>query len=209
MFEANSYVLTAQAKEAGALAYRVGIVPDDPRRLVDAVEDQLVRADLVVTTGGTSDRAYDEIREVLTAIGTVSFDHLAMRPGATQGHGVIGPDATPLFTLPGDPVGSFVSLEVLVRPVIRRILRLEPLGRSIVSAGCVGAQVCEPGARDYVRATLDVADGRYVVRANRNDGVRGLVGVDSTNALIVLPESTTYVSDGDAVEVMVLERRNG
>ena len=104
-YESNSYVLTSQAKEAGALAYRVGIVPDDPRRLVDSIEDQLVRADLVVTTRRHQRARLRRVRDVLTGLGTVDFEHLAMTPGIAQGHGVIGPDATPLFTLPGDPVG--------------------------------------------------------------------------------------------------------
>jgi UTP--glucose-1-phosphate uridylyltransferase len=52
--ESNSYMLTTAVKDAGALGYRVGIVPDDPRRILGAIEDQLIRADLVVTTGGVS-----------------------------------------------------------------------------------------------------------------------------------------------------------
>ena len=151
VFESNSYALTAQAKEAGALAFRVGIVPDDPRRLVNAIEDQLVRADLVVTTGGVSDRAYAVVSEVLTGIGTVDFEHVAMKPGLTQGHGVIGPDITPLFTLPGDPVGSFVSFEVFVRPVLRRMLGLEPVARPVVRAVCLEAFGSEAGVREFAR----------------------------------------------------------
>jgi molybdopterin molybdotransferase len=209
VFEANSYVLTSQAKEAGGLAFRVGIVPDDPRRLVDSIEDQLVRADLVVTTGGTSERAYAVIREVLTGIGTVEFEHLAMTPGQAQGHGTIGPDSTPLFTLPGDPVGSYVSFEVFVRPVIRRMLGLSPLNRPVVRAVCVEAFSSPAGLREFARGTLGVEHGRYVVRPVRRDGARGLIEIDGTNTLIVVPESTTHVAEGDSVEVMVLERRHG
>ncbi|MHB1801516.1 MAG: molybdopterin molybdotransferase MoeA, partial [Actinomycetes bacterium] len=52
--DSNSFMLTAAARDAGATAFRVGIVPDDPRRLMTAIEDQLIRADLVLTTGGVS-----------------------------------------------------------------------------------------------------------------------------------------------------------
>jgi molybdopterin molybdotransferase len=121
---------------------------------------------------------------------------------------VIGPDATPLFILPGDALGSFVSFEVFVRPVIRRMLGVEPITRPVVRAVCVGTVVSEPGLRHYVRAILDVEHGRYVVRPAPVDGARGLPGVDTTNALLVVPESTTHVADGDSVEVMVLERRH-
>lgn len=210
-YEANSYVLTALAKDAGALTFRVGIVPDDPRRLVDAVEDQLVRADLVVTTGGTSERAYAAVREVLTSLGAVGFDHLAMTPGTAQGRGVIGPDSTPLFTLPGDIDGAFVSFEVFVRPVIRRMLGVEPLHRSVVRAVCTVPHDSTAGLREYVRAVLDVEQGRYVVRPV-TDGVRAAAevigaGSSGSEALMVVPESVTHVAAGDAVEVMLLERR--
>ena len=67
--ESNSYILTTAAREAGATAFRVGIVPDDPRTLMDAIEDQLIRADLVLTSGGVSVGAYDVVKEVLSRLG--------------------------------------------------------------------------------------------------------------------------------------------
>jgi molybdopterin molybdotransferase len=45
--ESNSYILTTAAVRPGATVFRVGIVPDEPRKLMDAIEDQLIRADLV------------------------------------------------------------------------------------------------------------------------------------------------------------------
>ena len=52
IYDGNSFLLAAAARRAGAIAYRVGIVPDEPRAFLDALHDQLVRADLVVTSGG-------------------------------------------------------------------------------------------------------------------------------------------------------------
>jgi len=120
--ESNSYILTTAAREAGATVFRVGIVPDDPHQLMDAIEDQLIRADLVLTSGGVSVGAYDVVKEVLSRLGTVAFEQVAMQPGKPQGFGTIGPDSTPIITLPGNPVSSYVSFEVFVRPVIRKML---------------------------------------------------------------------------------------
>jgi molybdopterin molybdotransferase len=61
IFDANSYMLAAAARTSGAIAYRVGIVSDDPNDFRDALSDQLVRADLVVTSGGVSKGAYDVV----------------------------------------------------------------------------------------------------------------------------------------------------
>src|SRR5205814_2247256 len=81
---------------------------DDPRRLVDTIEDQLIRSDLLVTTGGVSAGAYDVVKEILSRLGTVAFDKVAMQPGMPQGRGSIGPEGTPIFTLPGNPVSAYV-----------------------------------------------------------------------------------------------------
>jgi molybdopterin molybdotransferase len=206
--EANSYILTSAAREAGALAYRAGIVSDDPRRLMDAIEDQLIRADLVVTSGGVSVGAYDVVKEVLSRLGTVSFDQVAMQPGKPQGFGTIGPDSTPIITLPGNPVSAFVSFEVFVRPMIRKMLGVEPLHRPIISAVCDGALDSPAGRRQYTRAWLDVRDGRYVVTPVGGPGSHLVGDLAHANALIVVPEDVTAVPDGDPVDVMVLERRN-
>jgi molybdenum cofactor synthesis domain-containing protein len=90
IYDTNSLALTAAAQEAGAIAYRVGIVPDDPRRLAATLEDQLVRADVLVTSGGVSVGAYDVVKQVLSQLGTVRFDKVAMQPGMPQGFGTIG-----------------------------------------------------------------------------------------------------------------------
>jgi molybdopterin molybdotransferase len=111
IYDTNSLALTAAAQEAGASPYRVGIVPDDPRKLAATLEDQLVRADVLVTSGGVSVGAYDVVKQVLSQLGTVGFDKVAMQPGMPQGFGTIGPDSTPVFGLPGNPVSALVSFE--------------------------------------------------------------------------------------------------
>ncbi len=163
IYDSNSALLTAAAREAGAIAFRVGIVPDDPGLLLNTLEDQLIRADVVVTSGGVSVGAYDVVKEVLTRVGTVQFDKVAMQPGMPQGFGVIGPDETPFFGLPGNPVSSYVSFEVFVRPALRRMIGVEPLTRPIVRARLSEPLRSPPGKRSYLRAWLSVEQGAYVV----------------------------------------------
>jgi molybdopterin molybdotransferase len=205
--ESNSFALTAAAKEAGALAYRVGIVLDDPRKLLDTLEDQLIRADLIVTTGGVSAGAYDVVKEVLSRLGTVFFEKVAMQPGMPQGRGTIGPEGTPIFTLPGNPVSAYVSFEVFVRPVIRRMLGVEPLMRPTVRAVCSEAFRSPAGKRQFARGWLSVDEGRYVVRPVGAQGSHLVNDLAHANCLIVVPEPVTEVPVGGTVTVMVLERR--
>ena len=206
--DANSALLTAAAAESGAIAFRVGIVPDEPGILADTLEDQLIRADVIVTTGGVSVGAYDVVKEVLSRVGTVSFDRIAMQPGMPQGFGVIGPDNTPFFGLPGNPVSSFVSFEVFVRPALRRMLGIEQFARPMVRARISEALRSPSGKRSYLRGWVSVEEGVYTVRPVGGTGSHLIASLAASNALIVIPEDTIAVEPGSAVRVMLLERRH-
>jgi molybdopterin molybdotransferase len=205
--DSNSLALTTACIEAGALAYRVGIVPDDPRLLRDTLEDQLVRADVLVTSGGVSVGAYDVVKEVLSTLGTVGFHKVAMQPGMPQGFGVIGPDRTPVFGLPGNPVSALVSFEVFVRPALRRMLGAEPVNRPTVSAVTSSDLVSPRGKRSFLRVWLEVKDGRYVVGPVSGAGSHLIAGMARANALAILPEGVDHVAAGSPVHVMILESR--
>jgi molybdopterin molybdotransferase len=206
IFDANSWMLTAAAREAGAIAYRVPFVPDDPHRFTQVVEDQLVRADLVITSGGVSKGAYDIVKSVLGSLGDVHFDEVAMQPGKPQGYGTIGPDSTPIVSLPGNPVSAYVSFEVFVRPMIRQMLGLERIHRPIVRAVLKRDATAPAGKRAYLRATLAVEDGRYVVEAMEGQSSHLLGGLVDANALIIADEQLEHLPAGMSVPVMQLVR---
>ncbi len=203
--DSNGVTIAAAVQEAGALAYRVGPLRDDASTLLATLEDQLVRADLIVTTGGVSAGAYDTVKSVLSRLGTVDFTKVAMQPGTPQGHGTLGPDDTPIFTLPGNPVSAYVSFEVFVRPVIRRMLGHERIYRPVVRAVLVDPLPSPAGRRQFARGVLAVEDGRYVVRPAGGQGSHMLGGLSRANALVVVPEDVTEVKPGEAVAVLRLD----
>src|SRR6185312_59638 len=88
IYDANSYLLAAAVRAHGGVAYRVTATTDDPDQFSEALSDQLVRADLVVTSGGVSKGTHDVVKEVLSELGTVDFLEVAMQPGKPQGFGV-------------------------------------------------------------------------------------------------------------------------
>jgi len=206
--DSNSIALTAAAVEAGAIAYRVGIVPDDPRRLLATLEDQLVRADVLITSGGVSVGAYDVVKEVLSRIGTVGFHKVAMQPGMPQGFGTIGPESTPVFGLPGNPVSALVSFEAFVRPALRRMLGAQVIERPRVSARTTAELRSPVGKRSFLRVWVEVRDGARVVSPVSGPGSHLIAGMARANALAVVPEDVERVADGSPVEVMLLERRS-
>jgi molybdopterin molybdotransferase len=90
IWDSNSFMIAAAAREAGCLAFRQAIVPDHPERVLPAIEDQLVRADLLITTGGVSmGGEYDVVKAALRQLGTIEFRKVAMQPGMPQGFGTV------------------------------------------------------------------------------------------------------------------------
>jgi molybdopterin molybdotransferase len=203
--DANSYLLTAAARDAGAASYRVGIVPDDHERLMDVLESQLLRADVLVTSGGVSMGAYDVVKEALSEVGSVEFTQVAMQPGKPQGFGHLGPSRTPIFCLPGNPVSSLVSFEVFVRPAIRKLLGKRRLERATVEATALERMASSRGTRQFRRGLLHrELDGSYSVSTVGGPGSHLVAAMASANCLIVIDEDLDEVEPGARVPVIPL-----
>lgn len=209
IYDSNSYTLASAARQTGAVVYRVGIVDDDPKKIMDTLSDQLVRADLVITSGGVSKGLYDVVKEVLTKLGTIDFPEVAMQPGKPQGFGVMGDDQIPVFTLPGNPVSAYVSFEVFVRPAVRRLMGAVPYQRQPVSGVLLDGFASPPGRRQFVRAAARSGDEGWMARTVGGHGSHLLGGLSRSNALIVVPEDTTSCRAGDRVELWLLDEETG
>lgn len=215
IYDSNSFALAAAARDAGAIAYRVGAVADDAETLRAVIEDQLIRADLLVTTGGVSVGAYDVVKEALTSVstgdeaveaGNVDFRKLAMQPGKPQGFGTVGPDHTPLLALPGNPVSSYVSFELFVRPAIRALMGLpesevsRPSVRAVLKAD---RPIGSPAARrQFLRGTYDAESG--TVSPVGGSGSHLIAALAHADSLMVVPEDVTSVEPGTELEVILL-----
>jgi len=206
VYDANSFLLAAAVRSLGAIQYRVGIVGDDPHTFSDALSDQLVRADLVVTSGGVSKGAYDVVKDVLSRLGTVEFCEVAMQPGKPQGVGRVGEEQTPIITLPGNPVSAYVSFEVFVAPALRRMMGVRPYRRPLVRARLRGAVRSIPRRRQFLRGRFTVDHDGASVHGVGGAGSHLLGGLAQANALVVVPEDVTSVADGETVSVLVLDR---
>ncbi|WP_225838155.1 gephyrin-like molybdotransferase Glp [Streptomyces sp. NK08204] len=209
IYDSNSFALTAAARDAGAIAYRVGAVADDADILRSTIDDQLVRADLLVTSGGVSVGAYDVVKEALAYVGDedeagsgIDFRKVAMQPGKPQGFGSIGPDHTPLLALPGNPVSSYVSFELFVRPAIRAMMGLEDVHRPRVRAALRADEALRSpkGRRQFLRGRY--ADGE--VTPVGGAGSHLIAALAHADALIVVPEDVECVEPGTEVEVVLL-----
>ena len=202
-YETNSWLLTTAVRETGAVAYRVHSIPENEDQLKDAIEDQLVRADLIIISGERHDDSFDLITRTLQQLGDVTAVDVAIEASGRHNFGTIGPDKVPVVTLPGDPIAAYISFELLVRPMIRTMLGAATIHRPSVKARLEKGLNSTQGVRSYVRGLLS-EDGKSIAPLGSQDEQATL---SDANALIAVPESEGDVAAGAEVTVVVLERR--
>ena len=205
-FEVNSWLLTTAMKEAGAVGYRVTTIPETEDSLKDVVEDQLVRADLIVVCGDSHDESFDLIFGVLSRLGEVKSVTPNIEGSGRHAFGTIGPDKTPVVALPGDPISAYISNELFIRPMIRNMMGLYDIHRPITRATLTNDVASDSGKQAFIRAILSTDNpNRRLVTAlpNQDD----LIGLSDATGLIVMSEEVTSYKAGEEVDVLMLERR--
>ena len=203
IWESNATMLAAAAREAGCAARRYPIVRDTTDAVLEAARDALDGADLLVTSGGVSMGAeHDVVKAALQTLGTVSFRKVAMQPGMPQGFGTVGPDATPIFTLPGNPVSAYVSFWLFVRPALDALQdscreRAAPLPAVLTGPVRSPAQ-----KRSFLRGVLDRTAGLVTPVSGQTS--HQLASLARANALVIVPEDVTSLAAGETVDVLEL-----
>lgn len=202
-FETNSWMLTTAVREVGAVAYRVHSIPDDEAQLQNLIEDQLVRADLIIISGERHDDSFDLITRTISNMGEITTVDLAIEMSGRHNFGLIGPDKTPIITLPGDPIAAYISFELFVRPMIRTMLGAATIHRPSVKAKLEKAIESSDGMRSYIRAAIS-EDGKSVTPLAHQEEISTL---SDASAFIAVGEKNINLKAGDEVTVVVLERR--
>jgi len=197
--DSNSFLITAIANDSGATAYRLPPVQDDEDALIEILQDQVHRADLIITTGGVSMGAYDPVKSAFLKLGTAQFHKVAMQPGMPQGFGSVGEPAIPIITLPGNPVSAYVSFEVFIRPAIRKMRGLKQLERPHRSATLKGELQSPINKVQFARGRF-MAEEVQLVGTGQGSHVLG--GLAQADALIVIPVGVDSITNGEQVQVI-------
>ena len=204
LYDANRALLAGMIDSLGAETTDLGILPDDPAQLGDALKAAADGHDLVLTSGGVSTGEADHVRNAVEAIGKLVFWRVAIKPGRPVAMGVIAgkrADANAAFVgLPGNPVAAFITFVRVVRPLIMRL-------SGAVAAPLVALPVRaafpyrkKKGRREYVRVALTRADdGVIEALKHKQDGAGIITSLTQTDGLVELNEDTTDIAPGDIV----------
>ena len=204
--DSNRRTLLALLADTNAEPIDLGVVGDDEAALTDRLSDGISRCDAVITSGGVSVGDFDFVKIVLDRLsgGQMSWMQIAIRPAKPFAFGTI--DATPVFGLPGNPVSSMVSFELLARPAIRSMMGHTRLDRPHVSAVADEALRRRPDGKLHlvrVRAEWSDEDNCFHVRSSGGQASHLLRSMALANALALLPDGDGVDAGGD-VRVMLL-----
>ncbi|KMO31524.1 molybdopterin molybdotransferase MoeA [Methylobacterium aquaticum] len=198
--DSNRVLLVALLRRLGAAVSDLGILRDDPAILPDRLRGAAAGHDLILTSGGVSTGEEDHVKAAVEAAGRLVFWRLAIKPGRPVAMGLVGDAA--FVGLPGNPVAVYVTLLVVVRPLLARLggALLEPSPSQPARAAFRYAK--KAGRREYVRVSLRRgADGAVEAVKFPRDGAGILSSLTGSDGLAELPEAVTGVMEGDRVEV--------
>jgi molybdopterin molybdotransferase len=204
--DSNRRTLLSLLTRDGFRAVDLGIARDDEAVIEAALTRAAASCDAVVTSGGVSMGDFDFVKAVLDRIGRMRWMQVAIRPAKPFAFGVIG--ATPVFGLPGNPVSSMVSYELLARPGLRRMagrgdddLFRRPIPGVVDDEGWRGAR---DGRTSFVRVVTHLDDdGRLHVASSGGQGSHQLHAMALADSLAVSPPGVD-VRRGDTVGILRL-----
>jgi molybdopterin molybdotransferase len=204
IISSNSYTLTAQVKDCGAIPVQLGIARDRREEIEEKLR-QGIRADVLISSAGISVGDYDFVKDVMKNLGTkMVFWKVAMRPGQPLAFGTIG--GKPVFGLPGNPVSSMISFEQFVRPSLLKMMGHRQIFRPIIEAILKEEIKKTTGRRYFIRGSISIEKDQYFVSTTGEQGSGILRSMVKANGLIVIPESQEMVRAGEKVKVQLLDR---
>jgi molybdenum cofactor synthesis domain-containing protein len=203
--ESNGRTLLALLAEDGFEGVDLGLVHDDEVAITAAIESAAATCDAVVTSGGVSMGDIDLVRVVLDRIGDMRWMQIAIRPAKPFAFGLVG-EGIPVFGLPGNPVSSMVSYELLARPALRRMAG-HPEGRwhrPPVAAVAGEALDRRPDGKLHLARVVGERgdDGVLRVRSAGAQGSHHLTAMARAHGLALLPDGDG-VAAGEPVRVLL------
>ncbi len=197
VYETNGLMTKLYARTWGCEPRLLGVVPDDPDKIVEAIKSSL-DADMVIIIGGTSIGEKDYAPRVVGSMGMLLIHGIRMAPGKPTTLGSIGDK--PVICLPGYPVAAFTALYLLARPSLKRMAHL-PETIPSVRAKLARKVPSRPGYVSFSRVAL-VRDEAVPIMTS-GSGI--LSSVARADGFVIIPEGLEGLEPGEVVDVMMIE----
>jgi molybdenum cofactor synthesis domain-containing protein len=210
IYDSNALSLEAQAAAAGAEVRRFGIARDEAAALLSLMREAVAWADVVVLSGGVSVGAHDHVKAAFESVGRMSLWRVAIKPGrpfafarATRTEAGEGTREVALFGLPGNPVSVFVTFELIMRPVLRRlaghpVLFDRPTRTVRVAEPMRGSSGRQTVARVVLAPDPDRPDG-LVARSSGGQDSHMLFSLARANGILFIPPDVDLPAGAEAL----------
>lgn len=197
----NRFLIAGLCRELDSEPLYLGIVKDDENDIASSIEKGLEKADIVVTTGGTSVGAADLVPIVVSKLGKpgIIVHGVALRPGMPTALGVV--KGKPVFVLSGYPVASAIGFEVFVRPTLLKLLGLSNASRPFAQARLSRRVAGALGRRVYLRVKVAWRKGEFVAEPIITKGSGLLSSLTKANGYVIIPEDREGLAEDEMVTV--------
>lgn len=201
IYDSNRYTLYGMLARLSVDMIDRGVVRDEPDAVRREMAAATTNADAVITTGGVSVGEADHVKAALSALGTLDFSQVAMRPGRPFTFGRIG--EIPFFGLPGNPVAVMVAFYQLVQPALQRMMgEAVPAAPLTFHARTMSRLKTRLGRTEIIRGVLERDEhGALIVRSTGGQGSGILRSMSIANCFIILPPERGDAQPGDIVDV--------
>ncbi|WP_036485635.1 gephyrin-like molybdotransferase Glp [Myxosarcina sp. GI1] len=205
--DSNQYALASFVESNGGIPVSLGIVPDRPAALKQAIAEAIESADMVLSTGGVSVGDYDYVDRILAELGgELHIRSVAVKPGKPLTVAKF-PNSCLYFGIPGNPVSALVSCWRFVRPALLKLSGLtENYRPTFIKARCRD-RLSSGGTREtYLWGKLLAIDEEYEFSlAGGSHSSGNLINLAQTNALAVIPVGQKSIAPDEVVRVMRLD----
>jgi molybdenum cofactor synthesis domain-containing protein len=201
IYDINAYSLSAAVLESGGNPICMGVTPDDPIEMREALQRALECADVVITSGGVSVGPKDITPQTVDSLGKpgLIFSGIAVKPGKPTTMAVIG--RKPVFALPGHPTSALLVFQLLVRPVIERLSGRTPTEVAKVKGFAGMRMFSAKGRRTFVMVKLRRDKSGLVAEAVETGASGAITTLAKADGYVEIPENQQFVDKGEEVEV--------
>lgn len=202
IYNSNRFFLRALLQRLGCEVNDLGVVPDDREATVRALAQAAADSDLVLTSGGVSVGEEDHVKPAVRQLGHLDLWQMAIKPGKPFAYGrILQAGRTAHFIgLPGNPVSSFVTFLLLVRPFLLRLQGVADVAPPVLSLRADFSHTRATGRREFLRARRNAAGGLELF-PNQSSGV--LTSMHWADGLID-KAAGSVIQVGDAVPFLPL-----
>lgn len=200
--DVNASAVAALVVQYGGQPVRLGVARDDFDGVTAKLESAIGQgADVIVASAGVSVGAYDLVKDVVSAHGSINLWRVRMRPGKPLAFGHYR--NVPFFGLPGNPVSAMLTFEQFVRPVLQVMAGFSQWRKTTITVTLQEA-VDSDGRETYARAWIERDGERWVARLSGGQGSNVLSSLARANALVIVPDGVTRLPPGAEAQAQLL-----